>query len=123
MGAVRRAFRRHPLRRAGRSGGDKSGPRAAGPGLPPRATALRPRRDRKGRGEGSATRYADRPDPQRLLGPRFTIRDLHDIHEAVAGTALQKDTFRRAMEADLRGAGTLSSGTVSRPSQRFRRAR
>ena len=68
-------------------------------------------------------RYADHPDPERLLGPRFTIRELRDVHEAIAGRALQKDTFRRAMEPHLRGTGTLSSGTVGRPSQRFRRAR
>jgi 8-oxo-dGTP diphosphatase len=68
-------------------------------------------------------RYADRPDPERLLGSRFTIRELHEVHEAVAGTTLQKDTFRRAMEPLLQGTGTLSSGTVGRPSQWFRRAR
>jgi 8-oxo-dGTP diphosphatase len=68
-------------------------------------------------------RYADRPDPERLLGPRFTIRELRDVHQAIAGEALQKDTFRRAMEPHLRGTGTLSSGTVGRPSQRFSRAR
>jgi len=66
-------------------------------------------------------RYAELPDPQRLLGPRFTIRELHDVHEAIAGKTLQKDTFRRAMEPHLRGTGTLSSGTVGRPSQRFSR--
>jgi ADP-ribose pyrophosphatase YjhB (NUDIX family) len=68
-------------------------------------------------------RYADRPDPERLLGTRFTVRELRDVHEAVAGTTLQKDTFRRAMEPHLKGTGTLSTGTVGRPSQRFRRAR
>ncbi len=68
-------------------------------------------------------RYADRPDPEHLLGPRFTIREVRDVHEAIAGKTLQKDTFRRAMEPHLRGTGTLSSGTVGRPSQRFRRAR
>jgi len=67
-------------------------------------------------------RYADRPDPEHLLGPRFTIRELRDVHEAIAGKTLQKDTFRRAMEPQLRGTGTLSFGTVGRPSQRFRRA-
>jgi ADP-ribose pyrophosphatase YjhB (NUDIX family) len=67
-------------------------------------------------------RYADRPDPERLLGPRFTFRELRDVHEAIAGKTLQKDTFRRAMEPHLEGTGTLSSGTVGRPSQRFRRA-
>lgn len=68
-------------------------------------------------------RYADRPDPEHLLGPRFTFRELREVHEAIAGTTLQKDTFRRAMEPHLSGTGTLSSGTVGRPSQRFRRAR
>jgi 8-oxo-dGTP diphosphatase len=68
-------------------------------------------------------RYADRPDPERLLGSRFTIRKLRDVHEAIAGRPLQKDTFRRAMELHLRGTGTLSSGTVGRPSQRFSRTR
>jgi len=68
-------------------------------------------------------RYADRPDPERVLGPRFTIRELNEVHEAIAGTTLQKDTFRRAMEPHLSGTGTLSSGSVGRPSQWFRRAR
>jgi 8-oxo-dGTP diphosphatase len=68
-------------------------------------------------------RYADSPDPERLLGRQFTIRELRDVHEAIAGKYLQKDTFRRAMEPHLRGTGTLSSGTVGRPSQRFLRAR
>ncbi|MEO8519706.1 MAG: NUDIX domain-containing protein, partial [Dermatophilaceae bacterium] len=68
-------------------------------------------------------RYADRPDPERLLGSRFSIRELNEVHEAITGTTLQKDTFRRAMEPHLQGTGTLSSGTVGRPSQRFRRAR
>jgi 8-oxo-dGTP diphosphatase len=68
-------------------------------------------------------RYADRPDPEHLLGPRFTIRELRDVHEAIAGETLQKDTFRRAMAPRLRGTGTLSPGTIGRPSQRFSRAR
>jgi 8-oxo-dGTP diphosphatase len=68
-------------------------------------------------------RYVDRPDPERLLGPRFTVHELRGVHEAIAGKTLQKDTFRRAMEPHLRGTGALSSGTVGRPSQRFRRAR
>jgi hypothetical protein len=68
-------------------------------------------------------RYADRPDPERLLGLRFTIRELRDVREAIDGYPLPKDTIRRAMEPHLRGTGTLSPGTVGRPSQRFRRAR
>jgi len=68
-------------------------------------------------------RYADRPDPDRLLGARFSIRELREVHEAITGKSLQKDTFRRAMELQLQGTGTLSAGTVGRPSQRFRRSR
>ena len=68
-------------------------------------------------------RYGDRPDPEHLLGPRFTVRELLEVHAAIAGTTLQKDTFRRGMEPHLQGTGTLSTGTVGRPSQRFRRAR
>jgi ADP-ribose pyrophosphatase YjhB (NUDIX family) len=68
-------------------------------------------------------RYAERPDPGRLLGARFTMRELQDVHEAVMGTNLQKDTFRRAMESHLRGTETWSSGTVGRPSQRFSHAK
>jgi 8-oxo-dGTP diphosphatase len=73
--------------------------------------------------KGLRRRYAERPDPARLLGSRFTVRELQDVHEAIAGLTLQKDTFRRAMEPHLRGTGTMSSGTVGRPSQRFSRAR
>lgn len=68
-------------------------------------------------------RYAERPDPERLLGSRFTIRELLEVHEAIAGFTLQKDTFRRAMEPKLQGTESKSSGTVGRPSQRFLRSR
>lgn len=77
-------------------------------------------------------RYADRPDPEHLLGTRFTFRELREVHEAIAGTTLQheavagtlqKDTFRRAMDPHLQGTGTMSTGTIGRPSQRFRRTR
>lgn len=67
-------------------------------------------------------RYADRPDPERLLGSRFTIRELLDVHRAIAGPTLQKDTFRRAMEPHPRGTGDLSPGSVGRRSQWFLRA-
>jgi len=65
---------------------------------------------------GIPRRYVDRPGPEQLLGPRFNFHELRDIHEAIAGKTLQKDTFRRAMEPHLRGTGTLSCGTVGRPS-------
>ena len=51
------------------------------------------------------------------------MRELRDVHEAITGKTIQKDTFRRTMEEHVRGTGTLSSGTVGRPSQWFLRAR
>ncbi len=68
-------------------------------------------------------RYAAAPDPDRLLGPSFTLRELRMLHEAVAGHSLQKDTFRRRMEPDLVPTGRTSSGTRGRPAELFRRAR
>jgi len=68
-------------------------------------------------------RYASAPDPDRFLGPSFTLRELRLVHEAVAGHTLQKDTFRRRMESALVPTGRISSGTRGRPAELFRRAR
>lgn len=65
--------------------------------------------------------YADKPDPDRLLGDEFTLRELRIAHEAVAGHALQRDTFRRAMEPHLVATGTTTTGTRGRPAELFRR--
>jgi hypothetical protein len=40
-------------------------------------------------------RYAGRHDPEHLLGPRFTLRELHDIREAIAATTLPRIRSRR----------------------------
>ncbi len=45
-------------------------------------------------------RYAERPDSEDLLGPVFIIRELRDIHEAIAGTI--RDPASRLVEADVR---------------------
>lgn len=37
------------------------------------------------------------PIDQALLPPQFTLRQLQDVHEAVLGRALNKDSFRRRM--------------------------
>lgn len=66
-------------------------------------------------------RYADRPDPAGLLGGSFTILRLRQLHEAVAGTALQKDTFRRNMLPHLEPLDELEDGVVGRPARLFRR--
>ncbi|MGV0718654.1 NUDIX domain-containing protein [Mycolicibacterium sp. XJ662] len=66
--------------------------------------------------------YRDRPDPYRLLGEEFTLRELRLAHEAVAGQALQRDTFRRAMQSRLVATGAISVGGRGRPAERFRRS-
>ena len=67
--------------------------------------------------------YADKPDPDGLLGDEFTLRDLRLAHEAVAGRPLQRDTFRRAMEPQLVATGSMTAGTRGRPAELFRRGR
>jgi 8-oxo-dGTP diphosphatase len=66
--------------------------------------------------------YADAPDPGALLQEPFTLKELRDLHEVVAGTALMRDTFRRFMEPQLAGTGQMSDGTRGRPSRLWRRA-
>jgi len=65
--------------------------------------------------------YADKPDPDGLLGDEFTLRELRLAHEAVAGRELQRDTFRRMMEPHLVATGTATTGTRGRPAEVFRR--
>jgi len=65
--------------------------------------------------------YADRPDPHGLLGASFTVLELRRVHEAVLGTRLQKDTFRRAMVPGLVKTRSVETGTVGRPASRYRR--
>lgn len=64
-------------------------------------------------------RYAERPDPAGLLGPRFTMLDLRRLHEAIADEPLQKDTFRRAMLMHLEQLDAVTHGTVGRPARLF----
>lgn len=66
-------------------------------------------------------RYARTPDPDQLLPRTFTVRELRILHEGVAGRALQRDTFRRAMEPQLKPTGRFASGVVGRPAELFRR--
>ena len=70
-------------------------------------------------------RYATDADPDRLLGPRFTLRELREVHEAVAGEDLGRDRFRRAMEDKVERTGSLEehTGARGRPAELFRRAR
>lgn len=66
-------------------------------------------------------RYAREPDPFHLLGGSVTMSELRQVHEAIAGTLLQRDTFRRAMEPHLRSTGELRVGRAGRPSQIYAR--
>jgi ADP-ribose pyrophosphatase YjhB (NUDIX family) len=66
-------------------------------------------------------RYLAEPDPDRLLGDEFTLRELRQAHEAVAGHALQRDAFRRTMEPHLGATGATTSGGRGRPAELFRR--
>ena len=65
--------------------------------------------------------YLDTPDPGGLLEEPFTLKELRDVHEAVAGEPLMRDTFRRQMEPKLIGTGLMSDGTRGRPSRLWRR--
>lgn len=69
-------------------------------------------------------RYETEPDPERLLGNRFTMRELQQVHEAVAGRALGRVKFRRTMEPLLAGTGLIQdTGTRGRPAELYRRTR
>ncbi len=67
-------------------------------------------------------RYATQPDPDRLLGPRFTLRELRRVHEAVTGEEFGRDKFRRDMEDKVEGTGLIEeTGSRGRPAELFRR--
>ena len=72
------------------------------------------------------TRYAASPDPDHLLGEAFTLRQLRQVHEAVAGEEIgpdKLDTFRRHMQGLLEKARkepVVVEGR-GRPAQLFRR--
>ncbi|WP_197029087.1 NUDIX domain-containing protein [Blastococcus sp. URHD0036] len=68
-------------------------------------------------------RYAERPDPAGLLDEPFTMRQLRELHTAVAGEPpSSSDAFRRRMVDHLVAVkGELLRGTVGKPAQLFRR--
>lgn len=65
--------------------------------------------------------YRNQPDPAGLLPEPFTLRRLQHVHQAVLGTELPKDSFRRRMEPMLEPVGEWSSGSVGKPARLFRR--
>lgn len=71
------------------------------------------------------SRYEDRPDPDRLLGDTFTLRQLRQVHDAVNGAELppeKLDTFRRNMREYLAKVprSRVSPDGRGRPAQLFR---
>lgn len=66
--------------------------------------------------------YRQGPDPARLLPEPFTLRQLRDVHEAVLGTRLLPDTFRRAMLPGLAATGEFFTEGRGRPAELYRRA-
>jgi ADP-ribose pyrophosphatase YjhB (NUDIX family) len=71
--------------------------------------------------EDLRVRYRGEPDPDRLLGDEFTLRELRLAHEAVAGEELQRDAFRRTMEPQLVATDTTITAGRGRPAEVFRR--
>jgi 8-oxo-dGTP diphosphatase len=67
------------------------------------------------------SRYATEPDSDSLLGAKFTMLQLRQLHEAVAGHTLDRDMFRREMKSKLLGTGEMSEGTRGRPAELFQR--
>ncbi len=67
--------------------------------------------------------YLEHPDPAALVPEPFTLRRLQQVHEAVLGRPLAKDSFRRRMEPLLEPVGAMSSGSVGKPARLFTRKR
>lgn len=69
--------------------------------------------------------YGQVPDPWRLLACEFTMTQLRQAHDAVAGAPHQKDTFRRLMEPQLEALEerTVPPGGngLGRPARMYRR--
>ncbi len=103
------------------------GPRRAGPAAETAATfgeamALDHRRiaaTALGRLRGKL-RY--RPVVFELLAPTFTLFQLQNVVEALAGARLHKQNFRRLVETGglVEGTGERTSGTPGRPAELFR---
>lgn len=74
------------------------------------------------------SRYEELPDPDHFLGDVFTLRQLRQLHDAIAGEATtpdKLDTFRRRMKGHLTPVARkpVSPDGVGRPAQLFRRKR
>lgn len=65
-------------------------------------------------------RYLEHPDPDRLLPAPFTLLELRQLHQAVLGVELLKDTFRRQMGPQLSATDETREGVVGKPAALFR---
>ncbi|MGV1004875.1 MAG: NUDIX hydrolase [Candidatus Nanopelagicales bacterium] len=72
------------------------------------------------------SRYKAAPDPDELLEDEFTLPELQQVHEAVAGKDLDTYQFRRKMKDLVDGTGShrpLAPGSLGRPAELFRKNR
>ena len=69
------------------------------------------------------SRYETEPDPERLLPRRFTLSELHRVHEAVLGEDIDQFRFRRAMKNRVVGLNRFdeAAGGRGRPAELYRR--
>lgn len=68
-------------------------------------------------------RYANAADPDHLLPERFTMRELMQLHDAVAGTPWPRMKFRRHMISGARvvSTGKVETGRPGKPAELFER--
>ena len=118
----RASHQRRPRRRRSRAPAGAGGPPHPrdGDGDPPAAArvaakaALRPQHDRRRSHRLGPRSYQRKTDPSGLLGAEFTLSDLQRVHEAVLGTELVKDTFRRTFSEYLPPPAPNGPAVVSR---------
>jgi hypothetical protein len=63
-----------------------------------------------------------RPVVFELMPPEFTLLELQRTVEAISGTRLHKQNFRRLVETSglVEGTGRMSAQGVGRPAEKFR---
>ncbi|MGC4935978.1 NrtR DNA-binding winged helix domain-containing protein [Gordonia sp. DT30] len=59
-------------------------------------------------------RYEDRPDPDNLLPTPYTLTELRELHEAILGRRLMRDSFNRRVQPLLAAQTDRSGQPVTR---------
>lgn len=69
------------------------------------------------------SRYETAADPEGLLGKKFLLRELYQVHNAVAAEELAREKFRRDMQPLVEETGMFeeNTGARGRPAEYFRR--